>query len=337
MTEGILANRSHYNKKHFALNMLKKKGLKHSSLQNDFKNLSKTSHLVLNEDCLKLLRKLPSKSVDLILIDPPYNILMADWDEYSNYVEWADHWLKESERILKPTGNLVIFGGLQFQDEAGSGDLLSLIMRMRSNSKMLLVNMIVWHYPNGMSAHRFFASRHEEIAWFGKTKKYYFNLDAVREPYDKKTQQTYLKDKRLIPESVVKGRNPTNVWKINRLNGNSKERVGHPTQKPTELIRRLIKALSPNGGIVLDYFGGSGTTTRVAIEEGRHSIISDIEPTIEKYLALHLKQIEQPSFFTPKYELLKHTKEFKHPVYSNAINSKKKIQNKNFKLNEMIL
>ena len=119
---------------------------------------------------------------------------MANWDKYSNYVEWAEHWLKESERVLKPTGNLVIFGGLQFQGEAGSGDLLSLIMHMRSSSTMLLVNMIVWHYPNGMSAHRFFASRHEEIAWFGKTKKYYFNLDAVREPYDKKTQKIYLKD-----------------------------------------------------------------------------------------------------------------------------------------------
>ena len=317
--------------------MLKKKGLKHSTLQGDLKTPSKTSHLVLNEDCLKLLRKLPSKSVDLILIDPPYNILMADWDEYSNYVEWAGYWLKESERILKPTGNLVIFGGLQFQGEAGSGDLLSLIMRMRSHSKMLLVNMIVWHYPNGMSVHRFFASRHEEIVWFGKTKKYYFDLDAVREPYDKKTQQIYLKDKRLIPESIAKGRNPTNVWKINRLNGNSKERVGHPTQKPMELMRRLIKALSPYGGIVLDYFGGSGTTTRAAIEEGRHSIVSDIDPAIEKYLALHLKQIEQTSLLIPKYEFLKRSKAFKHPVYSNKINSQKTMQNKNVKLKEMTL
>ena len=332
-----LANRSHYNKKHFALNMLKKKGLKHSTLQSDLKIPSKTSHLVLKEDCLKLLKNLPAKSVDLILIDPPYNILMADWDEYSNYVEWADHWLKESERILKPTGNLVIFGGIQFQGEAGSGDLLSLIMHMRSNSKMLLVNMIVWNYPNGMSAHRFFASRHEEIAWFGKTKKYYFDLDAVREPYDRKTQQIYLKDRRLVPESIIKGRNPTNVWRINRLNGNSKERVGHPTQKPKELIRRLIKALTPRGGIVLDYFGGSGTTTRVAIEEGRHSVVSDIEPTIEKYLALHLKQIEQTSFLMPKYKILKHSNALEHPIYSNKTDSRKKIQNKNFKLKEATL
>jgi len=316
--------------------MLKKKGLKHSTLQVDSEIPTRTSHLALNEDCLKLLKRLPNKSVDLILIDPPYNILMAGWDEYSNYVEWASNWLKESERVLKPTGNLVIFGGLQFQGEAGSGDLLSLIMHMRSNSKMLLVNMIVWYYPNGMSAHRFFASRHEEIAWFGKTKQYYFNLDAVREPYDAKTKKIYLRDKRLIPESVAKGRNPTNVWKINRLNGNSKERVGHPTQKPTGLIRRLIRALSPHGGIVLDYFGGSGATARVAIEEGRHSIVSDIDPKMSKYLALHLKQIEQPSLLAPEYELLDHSKEFNHPVHLNQIDSEKKPQDKNFKLNEVV-
>ena len=107
---------------------------------------------------------------------------------------------------------------------------------MREASKMLLVNLLIWNYPNGMSAHRFFANRHEEIVWFAKSKKYYFDLDSVREPYDEKTKIAYRKDKRLNPDSIEKGKNPTNVWRIGRLNGNSKERVGHPTQKPKELI-----------------------------------------------------------------------------------------------------
>jgi site-specific DNA-methyltransferase (adenine-specific) len=58
---------------------------------------------------------------------------------------------------------------------------------------MLLANLIVWNYPNGMSAQRFFANRHEEIAWFGKTAKYYFDLDSVREPYDEVTKAAYHK------------------------------------------------------------------------------------------------------------------------------------------------
>ena len=132
---------------------------------------------------------------------------------------------------------------------------------------MRLANLIIWNYPNGMSAHRFFANRHEEIAWFGKTDKYFFDLDAVREPFDEETKKMYLKDKRLRPESVEKGKNPTNVWRIPRLNGNSLERVGHPTQKPQALVQRLVRALSYPGSVVLDFFAGSGITTRVAIED----------------------------------------------------------------------
>jgi site-specific DNA-methyltransferase (adenine-specific) len=215
--------------------------------------------------------------------------LLADWDDHSNYIEWAKTWLSEAERVLSPSGSIAIFGGLQYQGEAGSGDLLSLISYMRQNSDMLLANLIIWNYPNGMSAQRFFANRHEEIAWFAKTKKYYFDLDAVREPYDEATKAVYMKDKRLNPESVEKGRNPTNVWRMPRLNGNSKERVGHPTQKPAVVIRRLVRALSYPGSTVLDFFAGSGVTGRVAIEEGRNSICTDRDPIFREYTA---KQIE---------------------------------------------
>jgi site-specific DNA-methyltransferase (adenine-specific) len=180
---------------------------------------------------------------------------------------------------------------LQFQEEAGSGDLLELIHHLRRHSSMRLVNMIVWHYANGMSAHRFFANRHEEIAWFAKSSKYWFDLDAVREPFDERTKNAYLKDRRLRASSIEKGRNPTNVWQIGRLNGNSLERVGHPTQKPAELIRRLVRSLSYPGSIVLDFFAGSGVTTRVAIEEGRHSICGDNSRQLHTHLKKHLEQL----------------------------------------------
>ena len=171
-----------------------------------------------------------------MICDPPYNINVAQWDELAHYVDWAGQWLREVERVLAPSGNFVLFGGLQYQGEAGSGDLLSLMGWMRQHSKMGLANLIIWNYPNGMSAQRFFANRHEEIAWFAKTPKYYFDLDAVRTPLDAKRLSIYKRDKRLNPDNLDKGINPTNVWKIPRLNGNSKERVGHPTQKPRELI-----------------------------------------------------------------------------------------------------
>lgn len=245
---------------------------------------SQSSHAVLTGDCLDVLGRIPDESIQLIVCDPPYNIQMAGWDSHQNYIEWAAKWLREAERVLAPTGSLAVFGGLQFQGEAGTGDLLDIMSYMRSSSRMLLVNLIVWNYPNGMSAQRFFASRHEEIVWFAKSKRYYFDLDAVREPYDEETKRQYLRDKRLLPESVEKGRNPTNVWRMTRLNGNDAERVGHPTQKPAAIVRRLIRALSYPGSTVLDFFAGSGVTTAVAIEEGRNSISSDIDTALQSYL-----------------------------------------------------
>lgn len=315
-----MGNRSHRNSGHMAMNSLSKRGELHSSMSQNYETgHQETHHCFINSDCLDTLKNLPDESVQLIVCDPPYNIQLAEWDNHVDYLSWATLWLREAERVLSKNGNLVIFGGLQYQDEAGSGDLLSLMSDMRVNSSMRLVNLIIWNYPNGMGAHRFFASRHEELAWFAKTKKYYFDLDAVREPYDEKTKKAYLKDKRLNPDNIEKGRNPTNVWKIGRLNGNSKERVGHPTQKPRTIIQRIIRSMSYPGSTVLDFFAGSGVTTRVAIEENRHSISSDISTESWNYLQKQLSDLdtsdsllkEAPAFFIHR-ELNK-----SHPVFKN--------------------
>jgi site-specific DNA-methyltransferase (adenine-specific) len=295
------------------MNRLKKAGKEHSASRRPPENPPvRTIHSILTRDCCDLLRELPDSSIQLIVCDPPYNIQAAHWDRLPNYREWAGHWLKEAERVLLPAGNLVIFGGLQFQGEAGSGDLLAILSHLREYSAMRLVNLIVWNYANGMSAHRFFASRHEEIAWFGKSDKYYFDLDAVREPFDERTKAEYLRDKRLRPESVEKGKNPTNVWRIPRLNSNSGERVGHPTQKPQALVQRLVRALSNPGSVVLDFFAGSGVTTRVAIEEGRHSIASDADPALHIYLG---RQMEKLDASAPVHELSGEEGFRGHPVF----------------------
>ena len=286
-------NRSHQNPGHMGMNILKKSSKNHSS-ENilPFADFAETKHSIFVSDCLEFLKRIPDNSVQLIICDPPYNIKMAGWDVWENYIAWASEWLSEAERVLSPSGCMAIFGGLQYQDEADSGDLLGILSHMRKSSVMKLINLIVWNYPNGMSAHRFFASRHEEILLFAKTKKYYFDLDSVREPYDQKTKEIYKKDKRLNHATIEKGKNPTNVWKISRLNSNSKERVGHLTQKPRLLIQRLVRALSYPGSIVLDFFAGSCSTVRVAIEEKRHSLACDNDPKVLDYLSQQLIKIE---------------------------------------------
>ena len=316
-----MANRSHFNAGHIGMNSLKKAGKDHAAHQ-EAAMPERTFHSIVEMDCCKLLSKLPDASVQLIVCDPPYNINLAHWDNFHNYREWVSSWLTEAQRVLSPTGNLAIFGGLQFQGEAGSGDLLTIISLMRETSPMLLANLIVWNYPNGMGAQRFFANRHEEIAWFGKTGRYYFNLDAVREPFDEETKLMYLRDKRLRPESIEKGKNPSNVWRMTRLNGNSLERVGHPTQKPKAVIQRLVRALSYPGSTVLDFFAGSGITTRVAIEEGRHSIAGDVDPALTGYLDKHLSLMNGDTatllkdMAPPPYTLLRGSDWIEHPAFS---------------------
>lgn len=311
-----MANRSHSNGGHIGMNILKKRGVQHSSLDGiNFSLDGPSRHLVMASDCLETLRGIPTGSIQLIVCDPPYNINLAKWDIHQDYTGWAAKWLAEAERVLSPTGNLVIFGGLQYQGEAGTGDLLSLIYWMRGHSAMQLVNLIVWNYPNGMGAQRFFANRHEEIAWFAKTPKYYFDLDSVREKLDPKTLAMYKRDKRLNHENLEKGINPTNVWRIGRLNGNSKERVGHPTQKPVALIERIVRSLSYSGSTVLDFFAGSGVTTRVAIQERRHSIASDLDPVFLKYLNGHLAQLQAEDVPENSYSILNKSQKHMHPTY----------------------
>ncbi len=297
-----MANKSHFNSGHIAMNRLKKNGIHHNSMVKRIAT-PHTVHGVFIQDAIDFLKVLPDSSVQLILIDPPYNLDLDKWDSFNNYLDWAKGWLDQIYRILSDSGNCVIFGGFQYQD-LKKGDLLEILHYTRHKTDLRFTNLIIWYYKNGMSAHRFFANRHEEAVWLSKTSKYYFDLDSVRVPFDEATKKMYKKDKRLNPESVDKGKNPTNVWEIGRLNGNSTERVGHLTQKPVELIRRFVKALSFEGSIVLDFFAGSGTTGRVCIEERRHSLLVDSDKKLHGYLDKHIKQIEA-NMFLPKYKLMK--------------------------------
>ena len=270
--------------------MLNRQKKRHSSFVEGTK-VAKTVHGPYIADAVRFLKQIPDSSIQLILIDPPYNLDLADWDAFDDYIGWAKQWLSEIHRVLNDSGNCVIFGGFQFQD-LKKGDLLEVLYYLRHNTPLRLINLVVWHYRNGMSAHRYFANRHEEAIWLSKTKQYHFDLDAVRVPYDEAAKKIAMRDPRLNSESIEKGKNPTNVWDIGRLNGNSKERVGHPTQKPLELIRRFVRALSYEGSIVLDFFAGSGTTGRVCVEEGRHSILVDLDSRLCDYFKRHLDKMD---------------------------------------------
>lgn len=257
--------------------------------------LETTYHAIIIADTLETLKRMPDESVQLIIADPPYNIDIAEWDTYENYIGWASKWIDEAYRVLKKTGNLVIFGGFQFENQ-GRGDLLELVHYIRKHTEYNLVNVIIWYYKNGITARRFFANRHEEIMWFSKSKKYTFNLDPVRIKYDKETLELYKKDKRLNHEMLEKGKNPTNVWEISRLNSNSTERVGHPTQKPYAIIERIVKSMSSEGDVVMDIFAGSAVSMRVCIDNKRHFIGVDKDKTTLEYAELQKEKAKEKAY-----------------------------------------
>ncbi|NBH14093.1 site-specific DNA-methyltransferase [Lachnospiraceae bacterium] len=285
-------NKSHSNHALMSLNKARKNNtLKHKTAK-DFVSPDESVIILNILDCCDFLGQLPDESVQLICLDPPYNLELAGWDIYKDYIEWAAKWLDEAYRVLSQTGSLIIFGGIQFRD-AKSGDLIDIIHHTRHHTKFKLVNTIIWYYKNGMSAQRYFANRHEEAIWLVKSNDYYFDLDSVRVPYSEEDLKKALKDKRLNPENTIKGKNPTNVWQIGRLNGNSKERVGHPTQKPLEIIERMIKSLSYPGSVVLDFFAGSGTVGRACIAEGRHCLLCDSDNMSNEYFNKHIDSMKK--------------------------------------------
>lgn len=316
-------NKSHYNHSLMSINKMRRDKTFKLKSSVDFVPSNKPPMLLLNiMDCCDFLKLLPDESIQLICIDPPYNLELAGWDIYDNYIEWAEKWLTECYRILSKSGSLVIFGGIQFRD-IKSGDLIEIIHYIRHHTKFKMINTIIWRYRNGMSAHRYFANRHEEIIWLSKTNDYYFDLDSVREPYSEQNLEFALKDKRLNPENTLKGKNPTNVWEINRLNGNSKERVGHPTQKPLEIIKRIVKSLSYPGSVVLDFFAGSGTVGRVCISEKRNCLMCDNDKSSIDYFNKHLKLMNEMRQNT-EHEQINSIDEFFLKLQRNNVNESKR-------------
>jgi site-specific DNA-methyltransferase (adenine-specific) len=117
---------------------------------------------------------------------------------------------------------------------------------------------------------RSFSSVHDTIGFFVKRKDYYFDLDAVRIPYDAATKKARSRSIFVGSKWLELGYNPKDVWSVSRLHREHPERAEHPTQKPLEIIERMIKASCPPGGVVLDPFMGSGTTALAAQRTGRH-------------------------------------------------------------------
>lgn len=232
-------------------------------------------------DCVKVIsEKIPKGSVDLVFADPPYNIsgnglkcvgrysrswdggggfkLESDWSmvdapwdrlPYSKYLWFTSRWVSECFRVLKDNGSIYV---------SSSFHNISEIILVLKNSGFKINNIIVWRRPNSVPnlTRRVFTHSTEFVVWGVKGKGWKFNYEEL---------------KRLNPEKRKNGdlKQMRDVWDIPLVQGRERLRKNngkalHPTQKPEELLRRIIVASTSEADIVLDPFFGTGTTGVVA-------------------------------------------------------------------------
>ncbi|MCY3625359.1 MAG: site-specific DNA-methyltransferase [Candidatus Dadabacteria bacterium] len=243
-------------------------------------------------DCVNVMKDLDDESVDLVFADPPYNIKKADWDHFSSqkeYIDWSCVWIEQAARILKPTGSLYICGFSEIV-----ADIKSPAMNFFHKCRW-----IIWHYKNKASLANDWGRSHESILHFRKTKKHKINVDAVRIPYSEHTLKypshpqaatsQYGNGKQHYWEPNPEGAKPKDVLEIPTTCNGMHEKTPHPTQKPEELLRKIILASSKEDDVVFDPFLGSGTTTVCAEQLKRKWIGCDLS---QEYLDWAVERVE---------------------------------------------
>ncbi|MDP3785498.1 MAG: site-specific DNA-methyltransferase [Undibacterium sp.] len=237
--------------------------------------MTKYLNQIFNEDAITGLQRIPDGSIDLILTDPPYGLGKdygneSDKQEAQAYLAWTERWIEAVLPKLKPTGSLYIFLTWRYSPE------IFVMLKQR----MTMINEIIWdrRVPSMGGSVRSFTSVHDTIGLFVKNKSYYFDLDAVRIPYDAETKKARSRSIFVGAKWLELGYNPKDLWSVSRIHKENPERVDHPTQKPLEIIERMVKASCPPDGVVLDPFMGSGTTALAALRCGRQFVGFELNP-----------------------------------------------------------
>jgi len=247
-------------------------------------------------DNLAVLAQTPEASIDLIYVDPPFNTgrrqtlarLRTVRDEtngdrtgfqgrryrtvrlgsssfldvHDDYLAFLEPRLREFHRVLKPSGSLYLH--VDYREVHYCKVLLDVIFGRAS-----FLNEIIWAYDYGARSRRRWPAKHDNILLYVKdARHYYFDPEAAE-------RIPYMAPSLVGARKAERGKTLTDTWWHTIVPPGGKERTGYPTQKPLGILRRIVRTSSPAGGLVADFFAGSGTTGIAALEAGRRFLLVD--------------------------------------------------------------
>ena len=241
----------------------------------NIEHIGNENSLAICGDSIKILKKINEKSINLIFADPPYNIgknfgnNIDKWNEVDEYIEWCKLWIDECFRILKDDGVMYFMTATQYMP----------FLDVYVSKKYNVLSRIVWTYDSsGVQSKKMYGSLYEPILMVNKTakSKYTFNYQDILVEAKTGAKRKLIDYRKTPPQPYNTQKVPGNVWDFSRVRYKMEEYENHPTQKPEELLKRIILASSNENDIILDPFSGSFTTSSVAVKLNRKAIGIDL-------------------------------------------------------------
>ncbi|MDZ5148589.1 adenine-specific DNA-methyltransferase [Clostridium perfringens] len=242
--------------------------------------------LVICGDSLTVLKKIRDRSINLIFADPPYNIgknfgnNIDKWDDMQVYIDWCKEWLDECFRILKDDGTMYFMTATQHMP----------YLDVYVSKKYNVLSRIIWAYDSsGVQSKKIYGSLYEPILMVNKSpkNKYTFNYKDILVEAKTGAKRKLIDYRKTPPQPYNTQKVPGNVWDFSRVRYRMEEYENHPTQKPEELLKRIILASSNEGDIVLDPFSGSFSTCGTAVKLNRKCIGIDLN---EEYFKIGIRR-----------------------------------------------
>ena len=247
-------------------------------------------------DSLEFLKTIPSDSVRLAVSSPPYNIgkVYEERINMKDYLEYQKEVALQIRRILKHDGSLAWEVGNYVSDGETFPLDIPFYKIFKEDAGLKLRNRIIWRFEHGLNASRRLSGRYESILWFTKSDDYIFSLDPIRVPQKYPGKAYYKGVKKGLPSGNPLGKNPGDVWEmltkewhdqiwnIPNVKSHHPEKTSHPAQFPVELVQRLILALTVEEDIIMDPFGGVGSSAIAALSLNRRAISIDRDKNYSK-------------------------------------------------------